>query len=108
LLSDAKRELSMLARFCRSPHVLQVRGKVRGSLSFLTEMMGGGHLDRYLRQEGQRLGFAERLRLGIEAAVGLRELHRRSVLHGDFKPENLLLAHDRYLGRYSLYVLSCP
>jgi serine/threonine protein kinase len=51
----------------------------------------GGSLEGYLAVH-KELPLVERLRLVFRAAEGLAELHALGVVHGDIKPENVLLS----------------
>lgn len=62
-------------------------------------------LEVYLNRRG-KLSVAEVVRLGIDLAGALEHLHTRGVLHGDFKPGNVMcFAGVWCLGDYSL--MSC-
>ncbi|MBI4616406.1 MAG: protein kinase [Planctomycetes bacterium] len=45
-----------------------------------------------LRQAGERLSFAEKVRILAEVGDGVGHAHSRGVVHRDLKPENVLLA----------------
>lgn len=59
-------------------------------------------LEHYLLYEGRRryvlpppsLDKKEQLQIALDAAKGLEALHDKDIVHGDFKPANLLLGDD--------------
>jgi eukaryotic-like serine/threonine-protein kinase len=68
-------------------------GETEGSLFIVMELLAGKTLRLCLSQEGP---FEPRnlARLGSYAASALHEAHARGVLHGDIKPENMVLMPD--------------
>ncbi|MBI4910910.1 MAG: protein kinase [Acidobacteria bacterium] len=56
------------------------------------EFMPGGTLCS--RLEAQALSMDEIVRYGLQVADGLAYAHRRGLIHGDVKPENLMFAED--------------
>ncbi|PFH33640.1 hypothetical protein BESB_078560 [Besnoitia besnoiti] len=56
------------------------------------EFCSGGDVASLLRQHGGRVGEAVARRLLQQMAAGLLEIHRRSYIHRDLKPQNLLLS----------------
>ena len=107
-MADAAAEAATLARL-RHPHVLPLLAvalpeATTGSpqdadpdseqppaLWILSELMPGGSLKAWLAAEPRPL--AQRLRCGLDIALGMRYLHERStpLLHRDLKPSNVLL-----------------
>lgn len=84
-----------LARLVDSPHVVRVldAGDAPGVSFLVMEYVEGGPLgDRLAR--GNRLPFAEVERLAEGLLLGLAAAHRAGVVHGDVKPDNVLLAGD--------------
>ncbi|ETI51250.1 serine/threonine protein kinase [Phytophthora nicotianae P1569] len=74
------------------PHIVQLYGACHvGQPFFVCEYAGGGQLDDYLRGHPNELW--EKL---YEAALGLRYLHTKRVVHGDLKCNNILVGCDGY------------
>lgn len=91
---DAAREAG-LARRIDSPHVVRVldEGESAGAGFLAMEYVEGGTLaDRLARET--RLPPAEVLRLAEGLLGGLAAAHRAGVVHGDVKPDNVLLGAD--------------
>ncbi|MDQ3146404.1 MAG: PASTA domain-containing protein [Actinomycetota bacterium] len=57
------------------------------------EYLGGGSL-RSLLDQGDRLGPAQAVQIGLEAARALDAAHQRGFVHRDIKPANLLFGDD--------------
>ncbi|XP_050877326.1 uncharacterized protein LOC127081084 [Lathyrus oleraceus] len=54
-----------------------------------------GSLDMYLSREScRKLAWSERLRVAIGLSRGLKYLHDNNIIHGNIKPNNILLTHD--------------
>ncbi|KAK1944044.1 Ankyrin repeat domain-containing protein 50 [Phytophthora citrophthora] len=72
------------------PHVVHLFGACHiGQPFFVCEYAGRGQLDAYLRRHPEYL--YERL---YEAALGLRYLRVKQVVHGDLKCNNILIGSD--------------
>ncbi|KAH7357598.1 hypothetical protein BKA66DRAFT_552783 [Pyrenochaeta sp. MPI-SDFR-AT-0127] len=52
---------------------------------------------------GRELSFAERLKLCVEVGIAISDMHINKMLHGDIKPENVLIFKDDY-GDYTARV----
>jgi serine/threonine protein kinase len=63
-----------------------------GAPVLVLEYMPGGTL--YSRMGARTLSMDEIVRYGLEIADGLVYAHRRGLIHGDMKPENLMFAED--------------
>lgn len=90
-------ELDALAEL-NHPNVISVldRGIHRDGRNYLvTAFIAGPSLRDVLASEGA-FGFAETHRLLRELASGIEALHQRGIVHGDLKPDNVLLRpmHD--------------
>ncbi len=59
----------------------------------VTEYLGGGSL-RALLDRGHRLTPSQAVLIGVQAARGLDDAHRRGFVHRDIKPANLLFGDD--------------
>ncbi|KAF8654961.1 hypothetical protein HU200_061393 [Digitaria exilis] len=65
------------------------------------EFVPNGTLNDLLHGSPRRgMTLATRLRIAAETAVALAHLHSRTILHGDVKPENILLG-DRWVAKVS-------
>jgi len=62
-----------------------------GSPYFVMDLVKGKSLRHVLRE---RLPLPRALELGEEILEGLVEVHRRGVVHGDIKPENIVVGDD--------------
>ncbi|POM77485.1 Serine/threonine protein kinase, partial [Phytophthora palmivora] len=72
------------------PNVVQLFGACHiGTPIFVCEYAGGGQLDEYLRAHPKEI--VEKL---YEAALGLRYLHEKRVVHNDLKCNNILIGND--------------
>ena len=87
------REARTTAQF-NHPHIVTVHGagNRKGLPYLIMEYLDGETLRQ--RMEGTRLVVAEACRLGLAAADALAEAHAHDVVHGDLKPENLLIPKD--------------
>ncbi|HWH08540.1 MAG TPA: serine/threonine-protein kinase [Candidatus Thermoplasmatota archaeon] len=90
----AAREARLAGRI-DSPHVVRVldAGAAPGGSFLAMEYAEGGTLAERLEREG-RLGPDEALRLADGLLAGLAAAHRAGVVHGDVKPDNVLLGAD--------------
>lgn len=78
----------------RDPHVVEVYdfGRTPGGwLYLLLEYEGGGDLRRWVRERPAAVTSDEALRVGLSVAAGLAAAHRRGIVHGDIKPDNIFL-----------------
>lgn len=92
--ADALREAAM-ARAVASPHVVRVLDVVhgRGQGYVVMEHAEGGSLADLLARRGT-LPLHEATRVLRQLLRGLADAHARGIVHGDVKPENVLLARD--------------
>ncbi|HEX5580059.1 MAG TPA: serine/threonine-protein kinase [Gemmatimonadaceae bacterium] len=90
-----RREAALTAML-RHEHVLPVlaAGEGEGLVFFVTPWVAGGTLRDRLRS-GAPLSTAEVRRVLGELATALAHVHAQGVVHGDLKPENVLLQHGR-------------
>jgi serine/threonine-protein kinase len=74
------------------PHVavFHTSGEHQGIPYLVFELVGGGTLDRLVRDRGP-LPWREACARGAEVASALAALHRAGIVHRDVKPENVLL-----------------
>ena len=91
LTESFRRERQILARL-RHPAIVQLidGGETScGQLWFAMEPVFGERIDAYVRN--RRLPLAERLRLFEAVCDGIEYAHGRKLVHGDIKPDNLLV-----------------
>jgi len=76
------------------PNIVSVYdvGEWSGTYYIVMELLNGEHLAALLSERG-RLAAGEVAAAGQQAALGLEFAHRQGVLHGDVKPENLVLTN---------------
>lgn len=65
---------------------------------FIAEYVEGEPLSHVLR-ERRRLGAFEAVRTALQALSALTEAHRQGIVHGDIKPDNLILSSKDGTGR---------
>ncbi len=95
--AQLRREAALTARL-RHPHVLPVlaAGEGEGLAFLVTPWVSGGTLRDRLRA-GAPLSPAEARRTLREIAAALAHVHAHGVVHGDLKPDNVLLEDGRVL-----------
>jgi serine/threonine protein kinase len=80
------------------PHLVRIDhvGSERGIPFLVMEWVRGGSLADLLRavQAGQPLPESAIIELGMAAADGLEAVHASGMIHGNLKPENILLPAD--------------
>jgi len=87
------REAQAMARLS-DPHVVAVYdvGLHEGTVYLVMEYIDGHTLGDWLRAESR--GLLEILAVFADAGRGLSAAHEKGLVHRDFKPENVLVAHD--------------
>ncbi|CAA6660518.1 unnamed protein product [Spirodela intermedia] len=87
-------EVSFL-RSVRHPNIVRLLDVVRadGCMFLATEFCAGGNLADYIRQHGAICEQVSR-KFMRQLGAGLEVLHAHHIIHGDLKPENLLLSSD--------------
>ncbi|HEY1959941.1 MAG TPA: serine/threonine-protein kinase [Polyangiaceae bacterium] len=96
-LSDVRerilREGRALARLSH-PNVVAIYdvGEEDGRLFLTMELVAGATLRAWLRDPRP---WREVLEVFVQAAEALAAAHAAGVVHGDFKPDNVIVAHDR-------------
>eukprot|EP00440_Ansanella_granifera_P068409 gb/GFBE01074218.1/.p1 GENE.gb/GFBE01074218.1/~~gb/GFBE01074218.1/.p1 ORF type:complete len:462 (+),score=85.77 gb/GFBE01074218.1/:1-1386(+) len=88
-------EASVLATL-KHPYIVRYQdGFIEdGSLAIVTEFAEGGDLSRRIervKQSGQTFGESQILRWLTQAALGLKYVHERRIIHRDIKSQNLFL-----------------
>jgi len=74
--------------------------------ALISQFCANGNVLNYLKRNLQ----ADRLRLVVGAARGLQYLHSKDIIHGDMKPQNVLVSDDgdALLGDYGRCGISGP
>ena len=99
LLFRLKRELQALQQ-TMNKHIVCIYGPVQwpGSIGLVLEYMPGGNLTRFLDDDDSRSSLLLFLRIFFELASALAFIHNLPeslpLVHGDVKPENVLLTSD--------------
>ena len=90
LISDVTTAASVI-----HPSVERVRnwGRFQKSAYVVTAQIPGIALKMFL-DSGKVLNVAQTLKLGIELASGLKEIHLQGLCHGDISPNTVLLSLD--------------
>ena len=68
-----------------------------GYLYLLLEYEGGGDLRGWIRNRQQAVTAEEALGIGSSIAGGLAAAHRKGIIHGDIKPDNIFLDEEGHL-----------
>ncbi|MCY3019913.1 MAG: serine/threonine-protein kinase, partial [Planctomycetota bacterium] len=88
-----------------SPHLVPVKdqGKQDGLFYIVSEYIPGVSAGAYLRQatESGDTGLPEAVALDlcIAAAMGLADAHKNGIIHGDIRPENILIPRRKEDGK---------
>ncbi|GCE04377.1 protein kinase [Dictyobacter aurantiacus] len=77
------------------PNIVQVYdyGQSDGNYFIVMEMVEGADLRRYLRSRGV-LAMDRAVIIAHDVALGLGAAHRRSIVHRDVKPQNIMVGRD--------------
>lgn len=91
LVDTFRREAKAAAQLSH-PHIVQVHsfGKEIGQLLIVMEFVDGRGLDNLIYEQGQ-LNELLVMRIGYEVAQALGAAERIGLMHGDVKPENIVL-----------------
>jgi serine/threonine protein kinase len=95
-VENFRREAQAAARL-NHPNVAQIYsyGQVRGQPYIVMELVSGHRFDRLIENHPEGLDPALVLRIGIDIADGLHAADEIGLVHGDIKPENILLDEKR-------------
>ena len=87
------REVELAARLDH-PNIARVydSGTHRGVYYYAMELIDGGHLDDFVRDNA--LGQREVLELFRTVAVAVQHAHQRGIIHRDLKPSNIMVTAD--------------
>ena len=72
---------------------LTEKDKLEGQYTVKTLRAGKGSLEKIIR--GNEMSFAQIAQLGLGFLSGMRDLHDAGYVHGDLKPENVLVYKDK-------------
>jgi tRNA A-37 threonylcarbamoyl transferase component Bud32 len=77
------------------PNIVQVYdyGQSQGTYFMVMELVEGTDLRRYLRSRGM-LALDRAIMIAHDVALGLGAAHRRGMVHGDVKPQNVLVGRE--------------
>ena len=93
--AERRRVLEELAGFqqLRHPHIVGLRelGLLRRSFYFVLEYCDSGGLDQWLRDLGSPPTLSVARPLMRQCLVALEAAHQAGLVHGDLKPQNILL-----------------
>jgi serine/threonine protein kinase len=83
------------ASLLQHPNIVQVYdyGQTDGKYYIVMELVEGTDLGRYLRSKGV-LDTDRSVIIAHDVALGLGAAHRRSIVHRDVKPQNILVGRD--------------
>jgi len=86
-----KREAQAAAKL-NHPHIAQIYsfGEEKGQPYIVMELVDGRGLDKLI-ESGKSLDQGLVMRIGLDIAEGLHEADQIDLVHGDIKPENILL-----------------
>ena len=78
------------------PNIVQVfdYGQSADSYYIVMEYIDGMDLRRYLKRRGGTLPIERSVEIAHDVALGLGAAHRRTIVHRDVKPQNILLNDD--------------
>jgi len=79
-----------------SPHVVRLREVIAvedACVLLVTDDASGTSLRRWMKDNG-RMETARALLLGVQLAEGLTEIHGAGLVHGDIKPQTILVSED--------------
>ncbi|CAE6533660.1 unnamed protein product [Rhizoctonia solani] len=90
-LKRAAHELYVWSK-CKHPNVLELSGVMifRDRIAMVSPWVENGHLRWFLSRDPQ----VDRCALCVQIADGVGYLHEQGIVHGDLKPENVLISQD--------------
>jgi WD40 repeat protein/serine/threonine protein kinase len=89
------REARATARF-NHPNIVTIHGVGQHGVSpyIALEYLEGQTLRERLGEGERRMGAREGIRIGLAIAEALREAHAHNLVHGDLKPDNVIIPAD--------------
>jgi serine/threonine protein kinase len=89
-----RREVEGLSKLVHPNIVSALDAGYRGKHCYLVmEFVEGTDLAAYIRKQGP-MNFSDAIEVMIQAAEGLKYVHRKKIIHRDIKPGNLLFTPD--------------
>ncbi|KAJ7952968.1 Protein kinase [Quillaja saponaria] len=96
LKENFEREVNLLARIEHENIVKFVGSTVEPYMMIITELMGGGTLQHYLRSiSPARLDLDLSISFALDISRVMEYLHGHGIIHRDLKPGNILLSEDK-------------
>lgn len=89
-------EARLLAKFEHNPCIVDVTDhfEENNTAYFVMTYIKGSNLTQYAQNKGGKISEQDAIRVVKELAVALREMHSKSVLHRDLKPDNILIGEN--------------
>ena len=91
-------EASTLSEFIGNPNIVKVYRYFEEpgtkTAYFVMEYVQGISLSKYLKEQGGRISWEKALELLLPVADALSEVHSKSIVHRDIKPDNIMLTED--------------
>ncbi|GAA0173047.1 hypothetical protein Leryth_022325 [Lithospermum erythrorhizon] len=90
------REVVMLARVQHENIVKFIGAATEPSLMIITELMGGGSLQKHLWSiRPNCLDYKLAVNFALSMSLAMEYLHSQGIIHRDLKPSNILLSEDK-------------
>ncbi|KAL6563288.1 hypothetical protein OROHE_005875 [Orobanche hederae] len=89
-------EISLLSRLHHT-NVIKLVGSCRQSRVYcvVTEYLDEGSLRGYMDKQGRKsLRFDKLISMALDIARGMEYIHSKGIIHGDLKPDNILIGRD--------------
>jgi len=102
-IEDYIREIEVMKNL-QHPNVVQLIGvcdkKHNGDkvLCIVMELMGGGTLKDVLL-DNKKIDIPTRIKYAMDVALAMRDMHKKSILHRDIKPDNVFLSKDKTIAK---------
>jgi serine/threonine protein kinase len=96
-VNEIRREAALMELLGNHPNIISFVGAItHGSrYAIVTEYARHGSLESYLQtSDGRALTKADRVRISLECALGIRSLHAENVIHRDIAARNILLGYE--------------